>query len=69
MTRTIDTRTPAEIKYDSERSGAELVSRPALGGACIAVGCIWLICAHRATPQVMLGIVAGFMILRAFRRQ
>lgn len=44
------------------------MSRPALG-ALLGCGALWLICAHAATPQVMLGIVAGFMVLWAFRRR
>jgi hypothetical protein len=43
------------------------MSKGALGGACIAIGCIWLIAAHRAEPQVMLGLVAGFLLLWFFR--
>lgn len=45
------------------------MSKGVLGGSCIAVGCIWLICAHAAEPQVMLGLVAGFMLLWLFRRK
>ena len=39
-----------------------------LGGYLIAIGCIWLICAYAATPQVMLGIVCGFLLLWLFRQ-
>jgi len=40
-----------------------------LGVYLIAIGCIWLICAYSAAPQIMLGIVGGFVLLWLFRPQ
>lgn len=45
------------------------MSKGALGGYLIAIGGVWLICAHAAEPQVMLGIVGGFMLLWLFRKR
>lgn len=44
------------------------MSKPLLGGYLVAIGAIWLIVAHAATPQMTLGIVGGFMLLWVFQR-
>ncbi len=45
------------------------MSKGLLGGYLVALGCIWLICAYRAEPHIMLGIVGGFMLLWLFRQK
>jgi hypothetical protein len=44
------------------------VSRPALGILCIGTGVLWLVATSAERPAVVLGLVAGFMLIWAFRR-
>lgn len=45
------------------------MNRTLLAYECIAVGVIWLIVTHRAQPHIMLGLVAGFLVLCLFQRK